>query len=395
MVVPCCDITCNKEFDLVYWRAIIDPKELQQWLDDAQNAASCTSTSYDYETSGLDVYANFLVGVSFGRIDQINTAIYVPIEHAIGECMPRDQVKEICAPFVVSHPMNAHNFPFEWSWTYVHWDVEVRVNVDTCIEAYLDDTNRSGRFDPRNLKLKGLAREEWDLNVTEIRDLIDLKTQNFSYVDAKTATAYGCQDSDLTSRFVNLWTEKNQAEQPLIHRLEHDLIPCIASMQLRGIKLNARMIADGALILDKEIAELQQAVFKKMGFDTSPDEMTGVWEPPFDLGSKARVSEQFFLRMGIDNDPMFVGKPTKTFPRGQPSVSKDALSDLREQHEVMDLYLTYNEAVHMRDNFITPLPGRVSPVTGFIHGSFNQTGAPTGRFSHSGPNLAQIPKKRD
>lgn len=389
MVVSCSNTRCGKEFDLVYWRGVTDPKELQQYVDGAK--AEAPSTSYDYETTGLDPYTKNIVGVSFCREDQPGVAIYVPLGHAVGKCMDQEVCKEICAPFVSSHPMNAHNTSFEYAWSYIKWGVEIKIGIDSQIEAFLDDANRAHTYDPRNLKLKGLAKELWDLNVTELRDLVDLKTSNFAYVDIGVAIPYGCQDSDLTTRMKRQWTEKNMNEQPLMHRLEHDLIQCITEMQLRGIMLDGRIIADGATVLDVEIERLERQTFELMGINVAP--VGEVWDAPFDLGSPTRVAEQLFIKMRLPYDR--TGKPTKLFPAGQPSVGKDALEILRDEHPVMDMYLKYKEAIHMRDNFITKLPTYVNPVTGFIHGSFKSQGAPTSRFAHQGPNMAQIPKKRD
>jgi len=390
MVVVCGTRDCSKEFDLVYWRGVTDPEELQQYLDDATNSPS---TSFDFETTGLDPYTLDIVGVSFCREDQPGVAIYVPIGHAVGHNMDAAEAKRVCAPFVESHPMNAHNMSFEWRIVFLKWGVETKVNIDSQVEAFLDDSNRCGRFSKSSLKLKDIAREIWELNVTDLKSLVDLKTSNFAYVDIKTAIPYGCQDSDLTTRLLHHMTVQNKANQPLIHRLEHELIPVVSEMSLRGIKLNGRLIADGATKMDKEIERLQEKTFRLMGYDPTPNEMTGIWDPPFDLGSPTRVAEQFFIKMGLPADR--IGKPSKMFPKGQPSVGKDALENLRDTYEVMDVYLQYKEAIHMRDSFITTLPTYVNPVTGFIHGSFNATGAPTGRFSHRQPNTAQIPKKRD
>lgn len=394
MVVDCSKVDCDKEFDLVWWRGVTDGKVLQDWLDDAKREAP--STSFDWECTSLDAFSGSLVGVSFCREDQPNIAIYVPMGHAVGTNMEEAQCKEIAAPFIVSHPMNAFNMVFEYIWAFIKWGVIVNISEDAQIDAWMDDTNRSHTYDPRSpLKLKKVARELWDLNVTDIKDLIDLKTMTFAYVPTKQAIPYGCQDSDLTTRLKLKFCAKNQEEQPLIWRLEHDLIPCIAAMQMRGIQLNTRHIADCALIIDKEIDILHNEVWQGMGFDTTPNEMTGEWEPPFDLGSSARVSEHFFKVMGLSPDSSFIGKPTKTFPKGQPSVSKKALKEIRKEFPVVDKYLQYNEATHVRDNAITKLPTYINPVTGFIHGSINATGAPTGRFSHSGPNMANQHKKRD
>lgn len=385
------DHPCGKQFDLVYWRAVTDEKELERYLVDVPTAISM---SFDYETSSLSPFSGKIVGVSFCRYDQPNIAIYVPMRHRIGLNMDPDRAGAIYAPFIATHPMDAYNFVFEYKWSYVHHGVEVKIDEDCQIDCWLEDPNRSARFDPRELKLKGMAEEIWDLHTIRIEDLVDLKTSDFSHVDTKRATPYGCQDSDLTTRIKRHWGAKIKQQQPMIHKLEHQLIPVIAAMELRGIKLNSRSLAEGALKLDKDIEQLERDVFTAMGFEIKM-EPDGTWMRPFDLDSNAKVAKQLFIEMGLSYNPRDVGKPTKDFPNGQPSVSKDALSDLRNEYEVVDKILKHSEACHMRDSFVSTLPDNIDPVTGYIHGSFNATGAPTGRFSHSAPNLAQIPKLKD
>lgn len=393
MVVPC-TAGCGKQFDLVWWRGVTDPKELQDYLDAAKREAP--STSFDFETTGLEVHSKRLVGVSFCREDQPNVAIYVPMYHSVGQNMDPAVVKEICAPFLSEHPTNAHNFVFEYKWAYVHWGVSPVIADDTQVLCWMDDPNRAGRWDPRSVALKEMARELWDLNVTDLKDMIDLKTQDFSVVPVKQAIPYGCQDSDLTTRLKRHFGPKIKADQKNIHRLEHDIIPDVARMEMRGIKLNVRVLADGATKLDKEIADMERDIFSEMGFQLTEDPMTGDWLRPFDLGSNERVAEQLFLEMGIPYEKRNVGKKkSKKFPNGVPSVSSDALADLAGQFPIIDKLLSYREATHMLINFVRALPSYVDPVTGYIHGSFNQTGTPTGRFAHYNPNLAQQPKNRD
>lgn len=383
---------CGRQFDCVWYRPVSDAQELQAYVDGAKSAG--VATAYDFETDGNDTVGNSpflrnLVGVSFCRRDQRGVAIYVPMRHLIGKNLDEEVVAEICAPFLRDHPCLVHGAAFmEWVWTYVKWHVDPKIIVDTCITMFLDDPNRVGRMDARNLKLKGLAKEIWDIDVTKLENLIDLKTQNFSLVPVAQAYAYGCQDSDLTVMLDAAFTPKVMAEQATIFRLETSLIPAIAKMHLRGIKLNPVLLQEGALVLDKEIEELEQQVFKEMGYQVNVG-ADGQWERPFDLGSPKKVSEQLFMKMGLPYDQRSVGAS------GVPSSSSDALEDLKADFPVVECLLDWRGATHMRDNFIAALPNYINPVTGYIHGSFNQCGAPTGRFSCASPNTQQIPKIRD
>jgi len=83
-----------------------------------------------------------------------------------------------------------------------------------------------------------------------------------------------------------------------------------------------------------------------------------------------------------------VQKKTKTGP----STDADVLEQLAALgHELPRLILEYRELQKLKSTYVDALPQEVSPKTGRIHTSFNQTGAATGRLSSSDPNLQNIP----
>jgi len=377
---------CGVMFDIVDYRAVSDPDELKGWLTKAEGQLVATDIETMSPTGDhIDPYSGVIVGQSFcykpGR------AIYVPIRHAVGKCMAWDTFKSIVGPWLRDNPSAVHNAGgMEWKWFYLHLGIEPKIEVDTIIVAALDDPNRSHRFDPRSLALKELAKELWDIRVTKYENIVR-KDQNFGFVDLKTAVPYGCQDSDLTIRLHNQLTDRVRTRQPLIFKLEHEIIAVVASMSLRGFKLNGNFLVDSIGDMDKEIEGYERDTFKLMGFDP-PDDSLQNWDRPFDLGSPKRVSEQLFHKMGLPYDERSVGAS------GLPSSSKEALEDYRQDYPVADCLCKWREASHMRNNFLAALPEYINKVTGYIHGSFNQTGVPTGRFSHSSPNTSAIPKKR-
>lgn len=382
---------CGKQFDCVWYRPVSDVNTLGDYFA----AAKDIKTAYDFETdgdeeSGNDEYTHNLVGVSFCRHDQRGQAIYVPLRHAVGQNMAWEPFAELTAPFLQQNPMSVHSASYmEWPWTYVKFGVKANIVEDSVIAMFLQDPNRAWRTDPRTLKLKELAREVFDIDVVELKSLVDLKTSNFSYVPVAQAYAYGCQDSDLTVMLLD-WCEKQQVKesQPIVWRMEHALIPVIGRMHLRGIKLDAEKLVVGAGQLDIKIEELEREVFTLMGFKVEPD-ANGYWERPFDLGSNQKVAEQLFHKMGIPYDQKSVGK------NGYPSVAKEAIQDLQYDYPVIEKLMELKGEIHSRDNYVSALPAYVNAATGVIHGYFNQTGAPTGRFSHSQPNLANQAKIQD
>lgn len=67
------------------------------------------------------------------------------------------------------------------------------------------------------------------------------------------------------------------------------------------------------------------------------------------------------------------------------------LEKLRSKHPVVDKLLEYRGLKKLLSTYIDALPELISPVTGKVHTSYNQTVTATGRLSSTNPNLQNIP----
>jgi DNA polymerase-1 len=77
------------------------------------------------------------------------------------------------------------------------------------------------------------------------------------------------------------------------------------------------------------------------------------------------------------------------------STDVEVLERLAPKHPVPKLILEYRSLVKLKNTYLDNLTDYVNPKTGRVHGSFNQTGAITGRLSMSDPNLQNIPIRTD
>ena len=98
------------------------------------------------------------------------------------------------------------------------------------------------------------------------------------------------------------------------------------------------------------------------------------------------MQDILFNRLGLN-----VVKRTKTGP----STDVEVLEKLADKHAVPKLILEYRSLVKLKNTYLDNLTQYVSEKTGRVHGSFNQTGAITGRLSMSDPNLQNIPIRTD
>src|SRR5205814_1431463 len=106
----------------------------------------------------------------------------------------------------------------------------------------------------------------------------------------------------------------------------------------------------------------------------------------FNIDSPRQLEKLLFVTMKLKR-----GKRTKTGF----STDVDELERLAVDNKIARLILEYRGLVKLKNTYLDNLTEFVNPKTGRIHGSFNQTGAATGRLSMSDPNLQNIPIRTD
>jgi len=160
-------------------------------------------------------------------------------------------------------------------------------------------------------------------------------------------------------------------------QLENELVPVVAAMEYRGINF------------DKDhwntlVQEQQQIA------DEKHDKIIKVLNPQclsFDLFS-AKVSG-----LNINSDDQ-VKKALRNIGIKVPNTREDTYLKYLKKHPdatVLSDLIAYGKAIkRISMNY----PKYVNPVTNKIHTSYNQTGARTGRFSSSNPNLQNVVAKQ-
>ena len=100
---------------------------------------------------------------------------------------------------------------------------------------------------------------------------------------------------------------------------------------------------------------------------------------PFNLGSRKQIGE-YLVEFGW--------KPAKFTPTGQPIVDEKVLSQIKHIPEaaIIAEYLMLQKRIAQINSWFKEMED-----DGRIHGYVNTNGAVTGRMTHSGPNMAQVP----
>src|SRR5947209_11145577 len=104
----------------------------------------------------------------------------------------------------------------------------------------------------------------------------------------------------------------------------------------------------------------------------------------FNINSPKQLGDVLFNKLNLP-------KPVK-YGRGKTiSTAVDVLEELAESHEIPRRVLEYRQMSKLKSTYVDALPALLSPQTGRLHTTFNQTGTATGRLSSNNPNLQNIP----
>ena len=152
--------------------------------------------------------------------------------------------------------------------------------------------------------------------------------------------------------------------------MDFPLIPVLARMEWRGIRLDSRTLAAMQRTLSSEIAELQQQIYGMVGYELN-------------IGSPAQLAEALFVKLQL---------PTAGIKKGKTgySTSQKELDKLRPHHPIIGLVERYRELTKLQNTYVEALP-QLTDDAGYIHTTFNQDVVATGRLSSTDPNLQNIP----
>jgi len=164
-------------------------------------------------------------------------------------------------------------------------------------------------------------------------------------------------------------------QQELYETLEKPLQTILADMEYCGVEVDVALLKAQSDDLGKTLNELENKVREIAD------------NPILNLNSRDQLAELLFDKLELK-----AGKKTST---GKRSTAVSALEPLRDQHEVIDMILTYRELAKLKNTYLDPLPDLVNPDTGRIHSTLNQAVVATGRLSSTNPNLQNIPVRTE
>jgi DNA polymerase-1 len=188
----------------------------------------------------------------------------------------------------------------------------------------------------------------------------------------RTAHAAG-DDAELVLRLAPAVTSRLEQEGllPIYQTMELPLVEVLADMERAGVRVDAPLLAGMSRDMEQQLAALTKEIYV-------------LAKGEFNINSPVQLREVLFDRLGFKS-----GK--KTAKTRAASTAEDVLEELAVVHELPRKILDYRGIQKLKSTYVDALPGLISPETGRIHASFNQTVAATGRISSSDPNLQNIP----
>jgi DNA polymerase-1 len=361
------------EVDRSKYETVTDEASLDRWIAEAGQQGY---VALDTETDCIDCIIARLAGISLATAP--NRACYIPVGHSGADLLsdapdqlPLDLVLGKLKP-VLEDPAVlkiGHNLKYDW----VMFD-KAGINVapidDTMVMSFDLDAGRSFGHG-----LEELAKLHFDHECIPFKQLCGTgsKQITFDKVPLGPATEYAGEDADIALR---LWLRlkprlATENVTRVYERVDKPLVPVLARMEQRGIKVDRDYLARLSREFAEETARLEERIYEAAC-------------GPFTIGSPQQLGEVLYGRLGLKG-----GRKGKS---GQYSTDVNELERLAgEGVECATLVLEWRQLTKLKSTYTDALQAQINAQTGRVHTSFSLTGAQTGRLSSNDPNLQNIP----
>ena len=306
------------------------------------------SVCFDTETTGLDVFNDDLVGLSFCFTE--GEAYYVSLPEN------KEEARQVLLEFRVIFESEqiekiGQNIKFDLL-MLAQYGVELNGKLfDTMIAHYLIQPElRHGMDYLAEIYLKYRTIHFEDIVGSKGKNQINIRT-----VELDKLCDYAAEDADITFRLKKILEKELEANSlsSLFYDIEMPLMKVLSIIERNGVRLDIPALAESSTILTAEMGVLEKEIHELAGGE-------------FNVSSPMQVGEVLFDRLQLDAK----AKKTKT---GQYSTSEDILEKLQSKHPIISKILDYRGLKKLLSTYIDSLPQLVNPKTGKVHTSFNQT----------------------
>ena len=349
------------------YHVVTSVAQLAQLLDEM---AKSGRMAFDFETTSIDEMVAEPVGFSF--TNRPFESWYVPLIAGGKTVIPANEAKALLKKCLVDQntAIIGQNLKYDYK-VLLRWGIpQANVTFDTMIAAWVLDA-ASGIYN-----LDYLAERYLDgYKTIQFSSVVPDKKGQFSDVKLEDAVDYAAEDADITWRLYEVFSKSLQERgmTKLFNTVEMPLVTILSKMELAGIHLEEKKLAEFDTEVTSRLAIIEKKIFTEVGHE-------------FNINSPKQLQEVLFQERGLP--------PGKKIKTGF-STAIDTLEQLAHLDIVPNLILQNRGLVKLKNTYIDTLPKMINPATGRVHTSYTQTGTATGRLSSHNPNLQNIPIKND
>tara|TARA_B100000686_G_scaffold226558_1_gene233804 strand:+ start:83 stop:2881 length:2799 start_codon:yes stop_codon:yes gene_type:complete len=337
----------------------------------------------DTETTSIDSMSAELVGISLA-ID-IGVAVYIPINHKtiIEQKTVREKkqiniekVIKILKPILedLSIIKIGQNIKYDLNILFNTSNINVSPIHDTMLMSFCLDAGKL-----MGHGMDSLAKNHLNINPISYSDVTGKgKDQiTFDYVPIDEALKYSAQDADITFQLY-MYFKKRLFEEKMMafyETVERSLPIVVSKMERSGVGIDANYLNNLSDIFFKKMLPLQNEIYLLSGAE-------------FNISSPKQLGEILFSKLGLKG-----GKKGKS---GLYSTSAEVLEKFSsEGNKLCEIILDWRALQKLKSTYSDALVNQINTSTNRVHTNFQMTGAMTGRFSSSNPNLQNIPIKSE
>jgi DNA polymerase-1 len=325
----------------------------------------------DLETSGVDPWRESIVGAGICWSEK--GAVYVPIAHAYDQPFEGREALELLRPLLIEHQFLAYNALFEVE--FLEHDAKIspaKMPIDVMLLAYA-----SGRFESMRLDFVAskLCSDVGVLDYGTFMASVGLSKMKDSIAKAPVKeTGIYCGKDALSTFLVNKKLQKEVGESK-IYKMERKLLPFVKKMRATGVVLDTVYLEEERERLSQELEHLKKVIIAEVSAaaGTAMD---------FNIKSSKQLGHVMFDVLRLRAEKITEG--------GARSTDKNVMSKLKWKNDIVAKIAIWKEIETIVSKYYTKLEA-YKQIDGRIHASYNQAGAPTGRYSCSDPNLQNIP----